>query len=211
MSVPNKRATSVQKRELTELQRKAIRFLIASPGISYKNIGDRLHVDRTVVSRWVNHDATFQEELEKARSEPQLTAEDVLNRMGPEEREKLKAALIGRTVEAGSDDGPDTKECMRLLRRSHSIVSEEERAQVIVDMIETTMNLGARWNLLTGDDLRDIKRLYEIVDRFLDAKIEEAEAILHAIRTYEAQQRGEGVRWEDTEMGEGQGTSEENP
>jgi predicted transcriptional regulator len=92
--VKHQRAKPV-RRELTQLQRKAIRILIAEPGVTFQSIADRLHLDRSAVSRWMNHDELFVAELEAARASPRerLSAEDALERLDPDEQERLRSLL----------------------------------------------------------------------------------------------------------------------
>ena len=93
--VKDQRAKSVRKRELSQLQRRAIRILIAEPGVTYKNALDRIYLDRTVISKWAHHDELFIAALEAAQAVPreQLSAEDALERLVPGEQEGLAALL----------------------------------------------------------------------------------------------------------------------
>lgn len=94
----DQRVKGVQKRELTQLQRRAIRILIAEPGVTYKSVADRIHVDRSAVSRWAHHDELFIAELEASQAAPRerLSAEDALDRLAPGEQEKLTELLAQR-------------------------------------------------------------------------------------------------------------------
>ena len=98
--VNDRREKVVRKRELSRLQRSAIRILIAEPGVTFKNIADRIHVDRSAVSRWAHHDELFAAELEAAQSAPRerLSAEDALERLAPGEQQKLTELLAQRGI-----------------------------------------------------------------------------------------------------------------
>lgn len=94
----NKRDSGGRKRELSELQRKAIRLLVGEPGITLQEVANRLQMDRTSVSHWYNRDKIFQEALEEARSAPRpvMSAEAILEAlptMSAGQRAAVAAAL----------------------------------------------------------------------------------------------------------------------
>ena len=150
----NRRAIGVRKRELTQLQQKAIRILIAEPGVTYQSIADRLHIDRSAVSRWAHHDELFVAELEAARTAPResLSAEDALERLAPGEQERL-TALLGQNGRARTTD-----RLGKLVEFLEKIESPGERRDIICELFCVLGNTMVKWRYAKSDGVGDVFR-----------------------------------------------------
>jgi hypothetical protein len=152
--VKSLRANGVKKRELTQLQRRAIRILIAEPGITYKSVADRIHVDRSAVSRWANHDELFIAELEAAQAAPRerLSAEDALDRLAPGEEEKLTELL----VEGGRVRTPSwLRELKELIDSPLNPCDERDIIYALFDVLRDTM---VKWRHAKSSSAPDVCR-----------------------------------------------------
>lgn len=152
--VKDQRARGVKKRELSQLQRRAIRILIAEPGITYKSIGDRIHVDRSVVSRWAHHDESFIAGLEAAQAAPRerLSAEDALERLAPGEQERLTALLAqGGRAQTPSRLGP-------LRELIESIESPGDQRDMIYELFYVLADTMVKWQFAKSHRAADVCR-----------------------------------------------------
>ena len=149
-----RRAGSVRRRELTQLQRKAIRLLIGEPGVTFQSVADRLHVDRSAVSRWVHHDELFKAELEAARTAPKerLTAEDALERLAPGEQERLAALLH-------ENGGPGTRSRLGKLREFLATInSQDDREDIVCELFDVLGDTMLGWGFATSTEVTDVCR-----------------------------------------------------
>jgi hypothetical protein len=152
--VKDQRASSVHRRELSQLQRRAIRILIAEPGVTFKSIADRIHVDRSAVSRWAHHDALFIAELESAQAAPRerLSAEDALERLAPGEQERL-------TVLLAQDGRAQTPSRLRQLRELiESIESAGDQRDIIYELFDVLADTMVKWQFATSHRAADVCR-----------------------------------------------------
>jgi hypothetical protein len=152
--VKDQRARGVLKRELTQLQRRAIRILVAEPGVTYKSVADRIHVDRSGVSRWAHHDELFIAELEAAQAAPRerLSAEDALDRLAPGEEEKLTELLVqgGR-----AQTPPWLRDLRALIDTPANPCDERDLIYELFDVLGDTM---VKWQYAKSGSATDVCR-----------------------------------------------------
>jgi hypothetical protein len=180
-SVQAVRARSVRERsavQLSELQRRVIRAMVNRPGLTIKEYADGVLIDRSSVSRWINHDPAFQAALEEARSAPQapLTAEAIfaaLAAMDNEERRKVAVALRG-DGRAGylEDTGSGIAEIDNLERRIRNEEPGGQRGKLFAKIFELFCLAGDLFQVkgFDGGRLVDPKG---VLSRLIDEEEEE--------------------------------------
>ena len=152
--VQEQRAKGVRRRELSELQRRAIRILIAEPGVTFKSVADRLHLDRSVVSRWAHHDMLFMAELEAAQAAPRerLSAEDALERLAPGEQDRLKALLAQRAP------SQRLSRLGKLRALIETIESPGDQRNMICELFDVLADTMVKWEYAESPRAPDICR-----------------------------------------------------